>query len=106
MTDKDLSQLLEDALTGHGARRLTAEQVEALNSFAAHTPYRLQITEAFMIEPDGERPMFEYSLSGPLPASGEGVARDRGLAIEAFRDIVKRAAKETHPVMYHVWFRD
>ena len=104
MTDSDLSQLLEDALTGHGARRLTAEQVEALNSFAAHTPYRLQITEAFMIEPDGERPMFEYSLSGPLPASGEGIAQDKLEAMETFRAMGFQAGKEPFPVIYNVWF--
>lgn len=99
-------KIFENSLTGKGARDLTSEIVEQLFLYTESLPYRLQITEAHMIEPQCDKPMFEYSLSGPLPKTGEGLEADKLQAIKMFRQLNKQAQTEPYAMRYHVWFTD
>lgn len=96
----------ESSLTGKGARGLTSDGVEQLFDYAKDKPYRLQITEAHMIEPQYDVPMFEYSLSGPLPHTGKGIEADKAEAITFFRDLNEKVQKEKYAIRYNVWFGD
>ena len=96
----------ESSLTGKGARQLTSDGVERLFDYVKDKPYRLQITEAHMIEPQYDVPMFEYSISGPLPLTGEGAESDKTKAIALFRELNKKAQKEDYAMRYIVWFTE
>ena len=94
----------ELSLTGRGARGLTSDGVEKLFKYAKDKPYRLQITEAHMIEPQYDVPMFEYTLSGPLPDTGKGAEADKAAAIALFRELNEKAQTEKYAIRYDVWF--
>ena len=99
-----LPKIFESALTGKGTRGLSSNTVEALFDYAADKPYRLQITEAHMIEPQADRPMFEYSISGPLPRTGKGLEADKAEVIALFRKLDGQAQQERYAIRYQVWF--
>ncbi|MEP3890489.1 MAG: hypothetical protein ABJN69_08465 [Hellea sp.] len=99
-----LKKIFESSLTGRGARDLTSDGVEQLFKYTHDLPFRLQITEAHMIKPQSDQPMFEYSLSGPLPKTGKGLEADKLHAIEFFRKLNAKAQTEPYAMRYHVWF--
>lgn len=102
-----LEKLFEASLTGKGARQLTSGTVEQLFAYAADKPFRLQVTEAHMIEPQADRAMFGYSISGPLPRTGRGLEADKQEAIDLFRKLDKQAqGQERYAMRYDVWFSD
>ena len=102
-----LKKIFDNSLTGAGAKGLSSDNVEALFEYATDKPYRLQITEAHMIEPQLDRPMFEYSISGPLPRTGRGLEADKQEAIALFRELNEQAqSKEKYAIRYDVWFSD
>ncbi len=101
-----LKELFEDSLTGKGARSLSSECVEELFRYAERKPFRLQITEAFMVEPQYDTPLLEYSIMGPLPRKGEGLEEDKAEAIRLFRSLNEKAQKERYAIRYNVWFSD
>lgn len=99
-------KLLEQSLSGHGAKGLTSESVEELFKVSEGTPYILQCTEAFLIEPQADRPMFGYSISGPLDRTGVSLKEARKAMIALFRELDKSAQSEQYAVRYTVWFSD
>jgi hypothetical protein len=101
-----VERIFAQSLTGKGARCLSADGVEALFEFAIDKPYRLQIVEAHMIEPQVNRPMFQYSISGPIPLSGNGAEADKAEPISLFRELNAQAQKEKYPIRYDVWFSE
>jgi len=101
-----LKKILESSLTGKGARGLTSNNVEQLFTYTQNLPYRLQMTEAHMIKPQSDQPIFEYSLSGQLPKTGKGFEADKLYAIEIFRELNEKAQNESYAILYDVWFTD
>lgn len=99
-----IKKIFEESLVGKGARDLSSNTIEQLFNYAKDKPYRLQITEALMIEPQYDVPMFEYSISGPLPLTGEGAEADKAFAVNLFRELNQKAQKEEYAIRYTVWF--
>ena len=102
-----LQKLLEQSFTGRGCRSLSGPSVEALLDYTKGTNHVLQITEATMITPDWDIPMFEYCISGPLPRTGRGIDADHEAASALFREYDAEARrKERYAIRYDVWFYD
>lgn len=59
-----------------------------------------------MITPEHDVPMFEYSISGPLPRTGEGVKADQKVAADMFIELNEKAQREKYAIRYIVWFAD
>lgn len=57
-----------------------------------------------MIEPQYDVTMLEYSISGPLPLTGDGAEADKTEVIALFRELNEKAQKEDYAIRYTVWF--
>jgi hypothetical protein len=102
-----LKKIFTESLSGKGARTLASEDVEALFEYAKDTAYRLQHVEAFLIEPQYDRPLMEYTISGPLRETGLGRKADQEEVIQLFRKLNSKAQRnEKFAMRYNVWFTD
>jgi len=62
-----LEKLFDASLTGKGARQLTSGVVEQIFAYAADKPFRLQITEAHMIESQADRAILATAFLAHSP---------------------------------------
>ena len=106
MNNEILKQLLDQSLTGKGARGLSSDNVEEMMSYTDKLNYILQTVEANMIEKQADRPMAKYSIFGPLPKTGKGIAADKEVVRKIFLKIKNDAELEPYPIRYDVWFME